>query len=179
MRPIKARSLDGGTNAGTRCPKPIMPLSSRALADAVSRAAERAAVAVRQEMKRGLNTLATIVSVAPWLGLLMTVIGIVGSFVGCGGDKSTCMAAIVDRLANTIARSVLGLLVGMIALCFYRYLLSQLEGFDIEMWNMALELTNAVSLCLRRDQAMGTSPPVSKNTPNSSRRSSSNGRPTS
>ena len=156
-----------------------MPLSSRALDDAVSRAAERAAVAVRQEMKRGLNTLATIACVAPWLGLLITVIGSVGSFVGCGGEKSTCMAAFVDHLANAIARSALGLLVGIIALCFYRYLLSQLEGLDIEMRNMALELTTAVSLSLRGDQAMGTSPPVSKNTPNSSRRSSSNGRPTS
>jgi biopolymer transport protein ExbB/TolQ len=69
-------------------------------------------------MKRGLKTLATIASVAPWLGLLITVIGIVGSFVGCGGEKSTCMAAIVDRLANVIARSALGLLVGIIALSF-------------------------------------------------------------
>jgi len=156
-----------------------MPLLNRALADAVLRAADRAAVAVRQDMKRGLNGLATIASVAPWLGLLITVIGIVGSFVGCNGPKLSCMAAIVDRLANALVRGALGLLVGINAFCFYRYLLSQLEGLEIEMRNMAAELANAVSVSLRRAQALDASLAVSNNSPNSSRRSSSNGRPTS
>ena len=109
------------------------------------RAAERAAAAVHHDMRRGLNTLATIASVAPWLGLLITVIGMVGSFVGCGEEKSTSIAAIVDRLANAIARSALGLGVGVISLCFYRYLLGLLEGLDLEMRNLALELVNAVN----------------------------------
>ena len=156
-----------------------MPLSSRALDDAVSRAAERAAVAVRQEMKRGLNTLATIASVAPWLGLLITVIGIVESFPGCAGPRSFCMAAIADGLADALVRGALGLLVGIIAFCCYRYLLSQLEGLNIAMGNMALETANAVAVCLSRNHAPGASAPFSNNTPNSSRRSSSNGRPTS
>jgi biopolymer transport protein TolQ len=155
-----------------------MRLSDRALADTVALAAERSAVAVRQDMKRGLNGLATIASVAAWLGLLITVIGIVESFRGCDGPRAFCMAAIAEGLGDALARSALGLGLGITSLCFYRYLLSQVESLDVEMRNMALELANAVSVSLTRNQTPDFSP-ASNNTPNSSRSSSSNGRPTS
>jgi biopolymer transport protein ExbB/TolQ len=156
-----------------------MPLSNRALSDAVSRAAERAAGAFRRDMKRGLSGLATIASVAPWLGLLITVIGVVESFPGCNGPRALCMAAIADGLGDALARSALGLGVGILSLCLYRYLQGQLDGLDMEMRNMALELANAVSASLIRSQPSANFPPVSNDTPNSSRSSSSNGRPTS
>lgn len=110
-------------------------------------------------MKRGVNGLATIASVAPWLGLLITVIGIVGSFPGCDGPRSFCMAVVADGLADALARAALGLGVGIMSLCFYRYLLGQLENFDIEMQNMALELANAVAPSLPGNHASGALPP--------------------
>ena len=100
-------------------------------------------------MKRGVNSLATIASVAPFLGLLITVEGIVFSFVSCGGEKSTCLAAVVDRLSNAIARTALGLLVGIPSLWCYRYLRGQLEDLDVEMRNAALELANVLSWLVR------------------------------
>jgi|SRR5260370_41264014 biopolymer transport protein ExbB/TolQ len=101
-------------------------------------------------MKRGVNSLATIASVAPLLGLFITVEGIVFSFVSCDGEKSTCLAAVVDRLSNAIARTALGLLVGIPSLWCYRYLRSQLEDLDVEMRNAALELANVLSGLVRR-----------------------------
>ena len=143
-------------------------------------AGERAAVSVHHDMKRGVNGLATIASVAPWLGLLITVIGIVGSFPGCDGPRSFCMAVVPDGLADALARAALGLGVGIMSLCFYRYLLGQLENFDIEMQNMALELANAAAPSLPPEiMRPALYRPFSNNTPTSSRRSSSNGRPTS
>jgi biopolymer transport protein ExbB/TolQ len=102
-------------------------------------------------MKRGVNCLATVAAVAPLLGILITVDGIVGSFIGCGGEKSICMATVVDRLANAIARGAIGLLVGILASLYYRYLQAKLEGLDMEMRNATLELANALSLLLRND----------------------------
>jgi biopolymer transport protein TolQ len=86
-------------------------------------------------MKRGLSGLATIASVAPWFGLLITLIGIVGSFVGCGGEKSACMAVLADRLANALIRCVVGLFVGLLSLCGYRCLFAQPEELDTDMQN--------------------------------------------
>ncbi len=110
-------------------------------------------------MKRGVNSLATIASVAPLLGLLITVEGIVFSFVSCGSQKSVCMAAMVDRLSNSIARNALGLFVGILSLWFYRYLRGKLEDLDVEMKNAALELANELSGLLRRRYG-GNSPAI-------------------
>ena len=140
------RSSLSGTKSIAWCPTTIMlPLSDRAVIDAVMRAAARSAAAVHGEMKRGVNSLATITCVAPFLGLLITVEGIYGSFVGCGGEKWTCLAAMVDRLSNAIARGALGLLVGIVSFWCYQYLQSRLEYLDIEMKDMTLELAHALA----------------------------------
>jgi biopolymer transport protein ExbB/TolQ len=91
-------------------------------------------------MGRGIGRLATIAAIAPLLGLVITVEGITHSFVGCGGEKSACMAALVERLANSVTRSAIGLLVGVMSLLCYRYLRTQLDGFAGEMKCMTLEL---------------------------------------
>src|SRR5882724_6714214 len=71
----------------------VTPLADKAVIDAVMRAAQRSAAGVHIEMKRGINSLATITCVAPLLGFAITVEGIVDSFVGCGGEKWACLAA--------------------------------------------------------------------------------------
>ena len=78
----------------------MLPSSDRAVIDAVIRAAGRSEATVHDEIKRGLNSLATITSIAPLLGLLITVEGIAASFAGCGGEKWASIAAVVDRLSN-------------------------------------------------------------------------------
>jgi biopolymer transport protein ExbB/TolQ len=122
-----------------------MPLSNRAVILATVRAAERAAAEIHLDMRRGVNSLATIASVAPWLGLLITVIGIAGSFRVCGGPRSFCMGIVADGLSDALARAALGLLVGIFALWCYRYLSGQLEQLDVEMRSITLELARVVS----------------------------------
>jgi biopolymer transport protein ExbB/TolQ len=126
-----------------------MPFSNKAVICSVLRAAERGAAIVHKDMNRGVNGLATIASVAPWFGVLITVMGIVGSFRGCNGPQLFCLAAVADGLADALARAALGLLVGILSLCCYRYLSGQLEELDTEMRNMALELANVLRARLR------------------------------
>lgn len=110
------------------------------------RAAERAAATVHGEMGRGLNGLATVATIAPWVGLFGTVVGINASFIGCGGEKSACMAVFAERLSWSIWPTALGLGVGLSSLWFYRCLAGRLKTFDREMSNAKLELTNQLSL---------------------------------
>ena len=98
-----------------------------------------------------MNSLATIAAIAPLLGILITVDGIVGSLIGCGGEKSICMAAVVDRLANSIARCAIGLLVGIFASLCSRFLEAKLEDLDVEMRNTTLDLANALSKLLANE----------------------------
>src|ERR1039457_4409518 len=96
-------------------------MSDRAVIEAVRRACGRSAARISGRMKRGVNSLATIASIAPWLGLLLTLLGIVNSFRGINGEKSAIMAALANSLAEAIAPAALGLLVAIPALWFYKY----------------------------------------------------------
>jgi hypothetical protein len=96
-------------------------------------------------MNRGLGLLASNACIAPWIGLLGTVWGIVNSFLGCGGEKSACLAATAAALSRAIWPAALGLLSGLISLWFYRYLTVQLESIDREMSNASLGLQNQLT----------------------------------
>jgi len=83
-------------------------------------------------MKRGLNSLASIAATAPLVGLFGTVLGVFGSFRGLGTEESSLMSWMAKPLSESLAPTALGLCVGILAFCFYRYLLARLENFDIE-----------------------------------------------
>jgi len=97
-------------------------------------------------MKRGVDSLATIASMAPWLGVFATVFGIFNSFKGIDGEKTTIMAMICRELSFSIAPTALSLLVALAALWCYKYLISEVDAFDSEMKNASLELVNNLGL---------------------------------
>jgi biopolymer transport protein ExbB/biopolymer transport protein TolQ len=117
-------------------------LPEKQVVEAVQRASKRSANAVHQEMKRGLDVLATVASTAPFLGLLATTLSIPNSFPGCGAERSVCMAAVFERLAQAMMPSAMGILVASAALACYRYLRCRLEAFDVEMQTCTLGLMN-------------------------------------
>ena len=104
------------------------------------RASLRAATVVHGEMKRGLGSLATIASIAPWIGILGTLVGILSSFRGLSGDKLTAMAVIARILSESLVPTAFGLIVALAALLSYKYLLAEVEAFDSEMESGSLQL---------------------------------------
>lgn len=109
--------------------------------EAVRRATGSSAAVVHRRMSRGLSSLATVAATAPFFGLFGTVVGIVNSCPGCGGEKSACLAAVVELLSQSLAPTTMGLLVAVPALWCYKYLRS-----EIEMENASLELANQLSM---------------------------------
>jgi biopolymer transport protein ExbB/TolQ len=118
--------------------------------EAVARSSMRSAAAVHRKMKRGMNSLATIASAAPLLGFIGTVVGIPTAFIGCGGEKSICQAAVVERISTALVPAALGLLVAISALCFYRYCCNCVNVIDLQMKSVSIELVNYLVLHLRR-----------------------------
>jgi biopolymer transport protein ExbB/biopolymer transport protein TolQ len=90
-------------------------------------------------MGHGLTSLATIASLAPFVGLFGTVLGIMNSFRAIGQPNSHLLGfgAVAHGISESLATTALGLLVAIPAVWFYHYLRGQLEGFDAEMesWN--------------------------------------------
>jgi biopolymer transport protein ExbB/TolQ len=100
-------------------------------------AGERAAAVIHLQMSRGLTSLATIASVAPFVGLFGTVLGMINSFRGSCGSQSAELAMVTQGISESLATTALGLLVAIPAVWLYWYLHAQLDAFDSEMagWN--------------------------------------------
>jgi biopolymer transport protein TolQ len=115
--------------------------------NAAKRASARSAALVHRELKRGMDSLATVVSIAPWVGLFGTLVGINNSFPALGTEKSTAMAIIFERLAQALVPCAFGVMVAVVTMLFYKYLIAELDGLDIEMKSASLKLMNTLS-CL-------------------------------
>jgi biopolymer transport protein ExbB len=107
---------------------------------------------VVHELERFLNTLGTIASITPLLGLLGTVTGIIKAFnaitQGGMGDPRMLSGGISEALITTAA----GLLVAIPALIAYRYLRGRVDRIVIEMEKDAIQLADAVEQAQLRDR---------------------------
>jgi hypothetical protein len=116
-----------------------------AILQAIHRASKRSSAVVREEMKGDAYSVATIACVAPWVGLFGTILGIVNSFPGIDGEKTSLMAALCNRLSESLWPTALGLAIGIVALWCYRYLEVRLQSLDHEMESASLDLLNQLS----------------------------------
>jgi len=93
-------------------------------------AAGRAAV---HRLERYLNTLGTIASAAPLLGLLGTVIGMIeifGSQAPTGGTNPTMLA---HGISVALYNTAFGLIVAIPSLMFYRYFRGLVDAYTLEL----------------------------------------------
>jgi biopolymer transport protein ExbB len=117
--------------------------------DASKRALERAEAIVHAELKRGISTLATIGSSAPFVGLLGTVVGIINAFKGIATEKATGLGAVAGGISEALVTTAVGLGVAIPAVWAYNYFTNRVEAFDVEMGNSSSEL---VDYFLKRSQ---------------------------
>src|ERR1700675_624642 len=108
--------------------------------EASKRALDRAEAIVHAELKRGVSTLATIGSTAPFVGLFGTVVGIIHAFQGISSENSTGLGAIAGGISKALVTTAVGLGVAIPAVWAYNYFSNRVEAFDVEMGNSSSEL---------------------------------------
>ncbi len=82
--------------------------------------------------KRGLSVLDTVITLAPLMGLLGTVTGMMGSFAVIGGDLSS-PGAITGGIAEALIATAFGLVIAITCLIPFNYLNSRIEGMESEL----------------------------------------------
>jgi biopolymer transport protein ExbB len=106
---------------------------------------------VVHELERFLNTLGTIVTISPWLGLLGTVIGIINAFnaiqAGGMGDPRALSGGIAEALIATVA----GLSVGIFSLIGYRFLRGKVERIVVQMEKNASRMADVLEAARVRE----------------------------
>ena len=99
---------------------------------------------VVHELERFLNSLGTIASISPLLGLLGTVSGIINSFkavmLGGMGDPRMLAGGISEALVTTAG----GLAVAIPAFIAYRYLRGKVERIVIDMEKIAVQFADSL-----------------------------------
>ncbi|MBT8114432.1 MAG: MotA/TolQ/ExbB proton channel family protein [Arenicella sp.] len=110
---------------------------------------------VVHKLGRYLNTLGTIASITPLIGLLGTVIGMIKVFTAITavgvGDPTVLSGGISEALITTAA----GLSVGIPTLMFYRFFRSRINELTVILEDNALALMDAAQ---QHSKAVATSP---------------------
>lgn len=100
------------------------------------------ALTLDREMDRleaGLATLATIGSVAPFVGLFGTVWGIMNSFQGIARTESTSLAVVAPGIAEALFATAMGLFVAIPAVVAYNRLSRGFDSYAARLSAMADE----------------------------------------
>jgi len=99
---------------------------------------------VVHELERFLNTLGTIASISPLLGLLGTVIGMISVFAAITqhgvGDAGALAGGISEAMITTAA----GLTVAIISLVFYRYFRRKVDSIVVVMEREAIKMVDVL-----------------------------------
>jgi biopolymer transport protein ExbB/TolQ len=102
--------------------------------------AERSREAIGADMRRGMNILASVGSVAPFVGLLGTVVGIIAAFQGIADKGSGGLGAVSAGIAEALIETAFGLTVAIPAVLFFNYLSGRIVRIEGAIARSAGEL---------------------------------------
>jgi biopolymer transport protein ExbB len=80
------------------------------------------------DLRRGMPVLASVGSVAPFVGLLGTVVGIIAAFEGIAREGSGGLAAVSAGIAEALIVTAIGLVVAIPAVLAFNFLTSRSEA---------------------------------------------------
>ena len=142
---VEQGEFDQALKLGKTSQQPIARVMAAGIAHrnpAPAKAMEAAAQAEIPVLKRRLGVLDTIVTLAPLLGLLGTVVGMIGSFdvmadVGIGQPH-----AVTGGVAEALIATPTGLLIAILSLVSYNYFTARVEREldQMEHFSSSLEL---------------------------------------
>ena len=113
------------------------------LVDSVNRALERVKERETSNLRRGLAFLGTTASATPFIGLLGTVVGILGTFQMLKGGTVT-INEIGPKISEALVSTALGLGVAIIAAMSFNFFTSRVEQFVIDMNDVSSEFIDYV-----------------------------------
>jgi biopolymer transport protein TolQ len=111
-----------------------------ALMPNISEAMERAMSSELDRLDRSMAFLSITTMVAPFLGLLGTVQGVLVTFLGLRGTQIPTLQTIAPGISDALITTVMGLVVAIPAALFYNYFAGRVRDLQSEMERFASEL---------------------------------------
>lgn len=114
--------------------------------DAMKEAVEQTGRQVAHDLERYLNTLGTIASISPYLGLLGSVLGMIkvfSTFSAAGGIGNPTRLA--GGISEILVATAAGLAVAIPSLIFHRYFQGRVHELTLQMEDEAVRLIDVLS----------------------------------
>ena len=108
----------------------------------IQRALSRASSVELTKLERNMSWLATTASVAPFIGLFGTVLGIITAFTGLGVEGTATIRAVAPGIAEALIATAAGLFAAIPAVIAYNYFVHQVKEFGSAMDDFSLEFLN-------------------------------------
>jgi biopolymer transport protein TolQ len=134
---LKAPPAAGAATEARPAPTPVRP-TLKSL-DALDRALLRSAGAEVSRLEKRLIFLATTASVAPYVGLLGTVLGIINAFGNIASEGSTSLTVVAPGIAEALIATAVGLFAAIPAVYFYNHFADQVKQFATTMDDFSME----------------------------------------
>jgi biopolymer transport protein ExbB len=103
------------------------------------------------DLRRGMGVLATVGSVAPFVGLLGTVLGIISAFQGIASTGSGGLAAVSAGISEALIVTAFGLAVAIPSVLGFNYLNGQIVKDEMLLNNAASELLDLMETWAERE----------------------------
>jgi biopolymer transport protein ExbB len=157
---VRERDLDAALAACEAHGGPVARVLAAALArlpygrSAVDSAFQEASLEEEQRLARGLRPLATVAQIAPLMGLLGTVTGMIIAFAEISQQGTGDPAALADGIGQALVTTAAGLIVAIPTLIGQNVLASRVDGILIEIDRRREELMGEVvqAVASRRDE---------------------------
>ncbi|MDT8281478.1 MAG: MotA/TolQ/ExbB proton channel family protein [Gammaproteobacteria bacterium] len=99
---------------------------------------------VVHDLERFLNTLGTIASISPLLGLLGTVVGMISVFAAITQHGVGDPGALAGGISQAMITTAAGLTVAIFSLVFYRYFRRKVDGIVVVMEREAIKMVDVL-----------------------------------
>lgn len=123
------------------------PATDEALKERLIARLERVQTSLSANMNRGTGVLATIGSVAPFVGLFGTVWGIMNSFIGIAKTQTTNLAVVAPGIAEALLATALGLVAAIPAVVMYNHFSRSIGSYKA----MLTDILTATMILVSRD----------------------------
>jgi len=105
------------------------------------------------ELEGGIAFLGSITNVSPFIGLLGTVWGVMGAFLGIGQSGNADLSVVAPGIAEALITTVAGLLVAIPAVFCHNFLAARLRIIDEDLNRLATTLNLYFANCWYREKA--------------------------
>lgn len=123
------------------------PATDEALKERVVARLERVQASLSTHMNQGTGLLATIGSVAPFIGLFGTVWGIMNSFIGIAETQTTNLAVVAPGIAEALLATALGLVAAIPAVVMYNHFSRSITSYKAQL----ADILTAIMILVSRD----------------------------